>query len=289
MKSNESIQDIQNIELEMFSAFCEVCDILGIKYYLLGGSILGAIRHKGFIPWDDDIDIGLFRKDYELFIEKAQSLLPNYYFVQNYKTDPECLIGYTKLRDSRTTFIETSYKNQNMNHGIFIDIFPLDYYPEKQSEQKILQIKNKTLGYRIYGEFYIPKYSDSLLIKNVIKKLASIGLKILFPNTTNVLKQRDELIKTIPKSKFISNYYGAYGEKETVPIEWFGEGIECSFEDRLVSIPSQYDSYLKQLYNDYWKLPPLDLREPHHYVEMIDVNSSYSNYSHLYGKGNKNV
>lgn len=289
MKSKESIQSIQNIELEMFSAFCEVCDTLGIKYYLLGGSVLGAIRHNGFIPWDDDIDIGLFREDYELFNKKAQSLLPKYFFVQNYKTDPECLIGYTKLRDSRTTFIETSYKKQNMNHGIFIDIFPLDYYPEKLSEQKKLQLKNKTLGYRIYGDFYIPKQSNTSLVKDVIKKFASMVLKLLFPNTTRVLKQRDDLIKSIPKSKFISNYYGAYGEKETVPIEWFGEGIECSFENLYVRIPSQYDSYLKHLYNDYWKLPPLDLREPHHFVEMVDVNSPYSNYSHLFGKGNINV
>ena len=78
---------IKEIELDMLKAFVSICDQLGLKYYLIGGTLLGAVRHKGFIPWDDDIDVGMPREDYEVFVEKAGKLLPDYIFLQNYRTD----------------------------------------------------------------------------------------------------------------------------------------------------------------------------------------------------------
>ena len=133
--NNKDLETIKKIELDMLCAFIEICNRLSIRYYLLGGTMLGAVRHHGFIPWDDDIDVGIFRDDYELFISKAQSYLPNYYFLQNIYTDPECMINFTKIRDSRTTFIETSTKSKKMNHGVYIDIFPLDFYPDDENDK----------------------------------------------------------------------------------------------------------------------------------------------------------
>ena len=134
-------QRIKEIELEIFKVFLDIANKLDIKYYLIGGTLLGAVRHKGFIPWDDDIDVGLPRKDYEKFIAEAQKYLPDYYFLQTYETDPEYPLSFAKIRDSRTTYLETALNNKKINHGVFFDIFPLDFYPENEKDQDIFDRK----------------------------------------------------------------------------------------------------------------------------------------------------
>ena len=134
--SQEQLQKMQEVEIDLFKAFIEVCQKLQLKYYLLGGTLLGAVRHKGFIPWDDDIDVGMPRKDYEIFIQKAQDLLPEHYFVQTLYSEPTIPYNFCKIRNSNTTFVEYSIKKLNINHGVYIDVFPLDGYPNDKKEQK---------------------------------------------------------------------------------------------------------------------------------------------------------
>lgn len=122
--------ELKKCQLEMLKAFAAVCEKLGISYFLDGGTLLGAVRHKGFIPWDDDIDVGMLRADYERFFAEGQALLPEHYFIQNISTDPQYTANFAKMRDSRTTYIETTLGRKRINHGVFIDIFVLDYYPE---------------------------------------------------------------------------------------------------------------------------------------------------------------
>lgn len=100
--------DLQKKQLEMLRAVDKACEQLSLRYYLVCGSALGAVKYKGFIPWDDDLDIGMLRPDYEIFIENAQRLLPDNYFLQNYRTDPTFPQVFSKVRDSSTTFIEKS-------------------------------------------------------------------------------------------------------------------------------------------------------------------------------------
>ena len=112
--------------------FVQICDRLQMEYFMLCGSALGAIKYGGFIPWDDDIDVGLYREDYERFCKEAPMLLPKKFFLQNYASDPDFPAIYSKLRDSSTTSIEKSVAKLPINHGISIDIFPLDGYPKKK-------------------------------------------------------------------------------------------------------------------------------------------------------------
>ena len=124
--STEQLNELKKSELEIFKSFLTVCEKLNVKYYLVEGTLLGAVRHKGFIPWDDDIDVGMLREDYELFIEKATEFLPENLFLQTYITDTEYSHGFAKIRNSQTTFIESNVRDCKINHGIYIDIFPLD-------------------------------------------------------------------------------------------------------------------------------------------------------------------
>lgn len=120
---------LQRKELELFQAFLQVCRQLGLSYYLICGSALGAVKYRGFIPWDDDMDLAMLRPEYEVFLAQAPDLLPAHIFLQNYKTDPAFPAIYSKLRYSGTAYIEKAARKLAMHHGIFIDLFPLDGYP----------------------------------------------------------------------------------------------------------------------------------------------------------------
>ena len=139
------MNELQKIVFDLFSHFVEVCEKLNLNYYLICGSALGAARHGGFIPWDDDMDVGMHREDYNKFMELAPQLLPDGIFLQNYNTDPEYPLVFAKLKNSKTTFIEPLLANFNINHGIWMDIFPLDGYPESNMEKKRLDHKKRVL------------------------------------------------------------------------------------------------------------------------------------------------
>ena len=128
---------LKEIQLDLLKKFINACEKLNLEYYIIAGTLIGAIRHKGFIPWDDDIDVAMKRKDYNVFIKRAQEFLPQEdYFVQTSASDPEWPMNYCKLRNSKTTFVECSVKKLHINHGVYIDIFPLDYYPEDEKVAK---------------------------------------------------------------------------------------------------------------------------------------------------------
>lgn len=275
--SQEMLESIHDVEKGMLSEIDKVCKQLNVDYYLLGGSMLGAVRHKGFIPWDDDIDIGMLRKDYEKFIEKGQIILPDYYFIQNIYTEPGYLLNFTKLRDSRTTFIESSVKDRKINHGIYLDIFPLDYIPD--DKKKKVQIKRKMdLAYRRIYEGFTPIDDRKNEGKEIVKRLLAKTLTLRWRTITEAVKYRESVMKSCESGQYIANYCGAWGEKEIVPAEWYGDGIEAEFEGLKVTIPTHYDKWLSQVYGDYMKLPPEEKRVAHHNVEVIDVNKSYVHY-----------
>ncbi len=271
--SAEQLMEIKQIEMELFKSFISVCQKLNLKYYLIGGTLLGAVRHKGFIPWDDDIDVGMLREDYEIFLEKGQALLPEGYFLQCGKSDPEYLNCFAKIRNSNTTYLETSVRNRKINHGVFIDIFPLDFYPDNEKKQKLLLLKKKVLNSRISLLYYNERKNKSFKIK-----LIEAIIKFLYPSCRMAVKDRDKLYKSVKNGSFVANHGGAWGIKEIVPVEWYGEGIFLEFEGLTVRAPIEYDKWLTQVYGDYMQLPPEEKRCPHHYVDVIDFKKSYREY-----------
>lgn len=114
---------LQEKELALLKEFVAICDRLQLRYYLVCGSALGAVKYQGFIPWDDDVDVALPRKEYEIFLAEAPSMLPPQFFLQDYRSDPAFPAIFAKLRDSNTTFLEKSASRLNIHHGIYMDIF----------------------------------------------------------------------------------------------------------------------------------------------------------------------
>ncbi len=260
---------LRKIETKMLEEFIAICKKYNFRYYLIGGTCLGAVRHQGFIPWDDDIDVGMPRKDYEDFLKVAQKELSENIFLQTAETDVNYANNFAKLRDSNTTFLETTVKNFNINHGVFIDIFPLDGCNQTQ------RFKRKERFYMrgIQCAFYV---ENSRLSKKILKKVK----RIVFGNYRKLRDKRDKLLKQLDydQSMIIANYCGAWGEKEVMPKEVFGDGVFAKFENMDVIIPEKWDEYLTRLYGEYMVFPPEEKRISHHYCEVIDLSKSYREY-----------
>ncbi len=272
--TSEEIRKLQKHELEMCEKFVDVCQILNLTYYLMGGTMLGAVRHSGYIPWDDDLDVGMPRKDYEIFLKMAQPLFPPNYFIQTYLSDPEYPYNFAKLRDSNTTFIETAVKDFNINHGVFIDIFPLDVYPENRIIQSILEFRKKLTEIRIRDELYFkikPNYS-------IRSKIAIRLSRFIYSDYKIAVLAREKIIKSCKTGSKLANHGGAWKEKEIVPIAWYDKGRLVDFEGIKLRIPLKSDKWLKQVYGDYMQMPPKEKRIAHHYTEIIDLKHSYKIY-----------
>lgn len=267
--TNDILVALKIVETDILREFVGVCNKLNLRYYLLGGTLLGAVRHQGFIPWDDDIDVGMPREDYEKFISLGQAYLPNNYFIQTFMTDPGYPANFAKIRNNNTTFVETSLGGCDINHGVYIDIFPLDYYPEERAFA--YEVEKLLLTLRISTVFAKTK----MKMKTRIVRLISC---VLYPSHKKALIRRETMFKTVPKSGLIANNCGAWGKKEIVPADWYGEGVPVMFEGMQLMAPVEYDKWLTQVYGDYMQLPPVEKRVGHHFVDVIDLSKPYTEY-----------
>lgn len=261
--------------MDLFREFTRICEELGLSYFAVQGTLLGAIRHGGFIPWDDDIDVGMLRKDYEVFLREAPSRLPEYYFLQTFRSDPEFYHCFGKLRDSRTTFIEsTAQKFEKMNQGIFIDIFPFDYYPESGFEARVFEARKFLLRYRLRSMFYIPQ-DRRFTPANAARKALMAAAKVFCPSERKALTESEKLFKSVRPGRLLVNNGSPWGTREIVERKWMVRTEEGAFEDMFIQVPAGYDAYLRRVYGDYMQLPPEDERVPHHYARVIDPGTPY--------------
>lgn len=270
------MNELQKVELEIFNCFAEVCDKLNLNYFLVCGSALGAARHGGFIPWDDDFDVGMCREDYDKFMELAPELLPDGIFLQNYKSDPNYPLVYAKLRNSNTTAIESYYKNIDMNQGLYIDIFPLDGYPNDEKEQ--LRLESLIRKYKTLSRCGL-NYTEKLSLKS------RIALKIrrilgYHKRTAKILEKYESLISAFPieKSKFVCSFGTPYGRSDYIVKEYYGKGTIMLFEGIEVRVPEKCDEYLTAIYGDWRTPPPPEQRVGKHMFEICDTERSYKEY-----------
>lgn len=279
MKLNEvQASEIKKIEIEMLGEFVRVCEKLNLQYYIIGGTLLGAIRHQGFIPWDDDIDIGMPRCDYEIFVEKAKDMINEPIFMQNYRTDQHMIFPFTKLRNSNTTYIERRSKYSKMNQGVWIDIFPLDYYEKSVFKRKLKEFYVAVVNMRIGEEQFFEREKKRSLTKKVLREICLKMLRIRFSTLQMAVKKVDNVYSSSSKSNMLINNSGVYGKKEVMPEGWFGKGCKVNFENMELIAPVEYDLYLKNLYGDYMTPPPKEKRISVHDIEVIDFNMSYKDY-----------
>ena len=251
------------IELDLLFEVAKICERHNIQYYFIGGSLLGAIRHKGFIPWDDDIDIMMRRKDYELFAEAAQKELESPYFLQTTLTD-NCWCDIMRVCNSNTTGIRKILQHtENVNKGIFIDIFPLDVVSNNRFFREI-RFKAVSISSRL-ASYYSFEMSDSWKSKVISKILHlpffKIDIKKWYMHV-NRLASSTNYKKPHQLGIIIST--PAPLEKECWNEECLERMINVPFEFFSIKIPEKYDEILKSEFGNYMELPPEENRGKWH-------------------------
>ncbi|OFI45913.1 hypothetical protein BG262_06460 [Floricoccus penangensis] len=264
---------MQFVELDIFKEFCKIVEKHNLTYYALGGSMLGAVRHEGFIPWDDDIDLGMPREDYEKFINEYYKELPKNLKIRNFKTDSTYRYYITRIQDTNYKVIEKRNKDIESFTYISIDIFPLDGLPNNKIRKFVHE--NRVMYHRMkmaLGNFdTIDKERKRNLAEKIIISISKVipVTKIFNPN--NEKYKIDSLLKkySINDSNFVSNMMGAYRKKEITPQSVVGMGETYKFEDTSIRGFKDYDKYLTSLYGDYMKLPSKEERTAKEHFEIL--------------------
>lgn len=259
---DERLRQLQLAELEILDEFIRICEEHDLRYWLTGGSLLGAVRHGGFIPWDDDIDVAMPREDYDRFASLCRQCLNGRFFYQSPETDPDYALTYAKLRMNGTEIYEERFRDSRFHKGIYIDLFPLDLCPRPGLLSHFLFNILAVMNYRgqiVSGEPYVPYRELSGKLGYALLRM--LGKKQLGKARRAVLA----ISARCSAGDYLASYSGAYGYgREVFPAEWFGEAQLHEFEGRMCRIPGSQDKLLQQLYGEgYMTVPPAEGRSTH--------------------------
>lgn len=269
------------ISLDMLLLFDSICKKHGLQYFLGAGTLLGSIRHKGFVPWDDDVDVFMMRPEYEKFLQIKKEEIEYPYFFQTPQSDPGYFYSFAKIRNSNTTSFIKEFAYQGFNQGIWFTVFPIDNWETKGEDERMTRIKELILDNSTYMRLTNPRLSDKdkervrnysgrnpMDVNNEIHSLAS--------------EFRDK--KTEKVALAVCTAYPLH--RMTFYAEDFASSVEGSFEGFKFPIPAGYDRILKTMYGDYTEFPPVDQRGKWHNF-VVDPDIPYTEYTERYLKDNK--
>ena len=254
----EKMKKVWAVELDLLCKLDEVCRQMGLNYFLDSGSLLGAIREKGFIPWDDDIDVVMLRDDYEQLVNNGQRYFEEPYFLQTAYSDPGYYNCHANLRNSKTTgILPYQGKKTPINQGIFIDIFVLDGIPENR-KTAIKEIKKQN-RYRAMIRSMTSKFDSSKIIKSTVKVALGSLCRILYHSPEKVYSlSRTEAMKW-EDSQYVDKLWWRSTPKRIHYFEkkWFSQPQMVQFEWLQFPVPANYDDILTEYYG-------MDYNKPQH-------------------------
>lgn len=263
--------------LDILKAFMKICKDNGLTYYCCAGTAIGAVRHHGIIPWDDDIDVIMPRPDYDRLLEIAKTADFGKYEIITPYDDETYPLYFSKLSNRNTTLIED--RQIPCVIGLYVDIFPLDATDDdvakakrlKDRYTKIINRLNAVSTHNTFGEYLsLPKKKEEWG-RFAIKTLAFFCRSAV---RRHLIRQMDRLshLYDYDKAKNVQVYTGSYGHREVFPKEWLGKGKEFPFEDTTVLLPECYDEYLRHFFNDYMQFPPVEQRIEKHNRAYLNIH-----------------
>lgn len=249
------IREIQHIQLEAMKHIHRICVENNISYYLIAGSILGAVRHGGFIPWDDDIDIALMREDYEKFkIIFEEKYDKRRYFLQHYETDTGHKPAIMRLCVRDTILDMPGYMHQKFCHNMYLDIFPLDNVPEdeklREMQSKRIAVLRKKIKHSDYTD-----YTTNSTLRVFLKRIVASFYSMFLKKYKQELEQEMMRYDNAPSNCVCSMASGYSYSRQSMPKDYYGTPTLIKFEDTTFYGPEHADLYLRHLYGDDYMTP----------------------------------
>lgn len=268
---DNQLTKIQEIMMQILDEIDTFCKDNEIKYSLYAGTALGAARHKGFIPWDDDMDIIMLRDDYEKFLRLWKDCEHPGFIIQNKDIAPKFKESFTKIRKDHTTFIQNEWEKGAYHTGVFVDIMPFDRIPNN-SIQRLL-FKSRAIKYLLLIKDFSP------LGSSIFEKIIYKFISLFFPKNC----RKNSIKKTLRKlTQYNSNknlplicFNGLWGLKRIHPADIMNSFMEVEYDGHSYMCVSQLDLYLKIQYGDYMKLPPVEERTWFHKPILLDFTKNY--------------
>ena len=265
------LRKLQLTQLEILEIIDKICTENGIRYSLYAGSLLGAARHQGFIPWDDDLDVCMERSEYNRFIEIWLKNKPAGYIIQNKDLEPNFTQSFTKIRKDHTTFLQREEKPGLYHQGIFVDVFPIDRQPDGVFSNLIFKIR--CMFYQLYTREFVPEKS------NVVVKIGSfIALKCVPYKYRNIIRKK--LLCKICMSDSNRKFAPVFIETiqamhEKYPVDLLDAYITLPFEKKKFMCFKEWDIFLRCKYGNYMNLPPAEERVWKHNPVVLDFEHNY--------------
>lgn len=267
----DSLKQLQSVNLAMIRLLDDICGKYGLTYYALGGTLIGAVRHQGFIPWDDDVDIGMPRPDFERFLAVAPKELPAGYRLRTIHTSDDYRTYMVKIENTGVSFYREFYaRNAVVEKPIYawIDVMPIDGMPGDRREfyrhLKRLKIARQMISLSLLDKNMGTSKKRGKMELLVIRAGLRTGLyRILRPERMYARFERLCRKYSCSDAPILGNTMGIYGRKEFVRREVFGTPVRRKFEDLMIACPQDTDAYLRHVYGDYMKLPPEAERHTH--------------------------
>ena len=271
------LKALQLKEIEILQAVHDACEEMNIEYTIGHGTLIGAIRHKGFIPWDDDIDISMTRDSYDKFIQNGQKYLPDNLHIQHAMIEKECPNIFAKVRDCNTTFLQEEHVDLGINQGVFIDIFPVDRIRSGRFNVAVEHFRRQLF-------FNINECYDMSFVKTIKRPMSKVAGYIL-----HYLIVRG-LLRGVKRERFILNEenrrrklhqrgddctFVSIFKKIIGPYSLYTDRVLYEFNGYKFYGPKNYDYILKKLYGDYMAIPPKEKQITHKPL-FVDLEKGYS-------------
>ncbi len=257
------INHLRETQIEALDYIVEICEENKLSYWLHGGTLLGAIRHNGYIPWDDDLDIAMLRKDYDKFLKYVKENPSNDFFIQNYETEKNSSVIFTKVRKNNTSCIEKNSQFVDSHKGIFVDVFPMDFIDENNSlKYRVLAFMLRLLDSTRTGKIHKRKIRD-------LKDCLMFPVRLLPISVVNRLITK--LLKIVGKTKqdYAASYFGSGIVKDKIRIDNVIPVKYHIFEGKNYAIPNNTDVVLKVKFgSDYMQLPKEEDRITHGFLSV---------------------
>ena len=268
--SNE-VKLMQKIQLDILKELDRVCRLENIQYGIDGGTLLGAVRGGGFIPWDPDIDVIMLRDEYEKFYQACfKHLNTDKYFLQEERTDPDYRWGFTKIRRKNTSFVRCGQEHLKMCNGVFIDVLVMDNVPDSFFERKLYEFFCYRCRFVMWSE--VGKHCEQNLFKREMYKLANhIPVEYVFKRLRKVRNYWNR--KNTKLVRYMTCRYTYNKKLEGIPRKYFEKYQKYKFEDFEFPGFYEYDKYLTLLYGHYMTLPPMEKRVSHMPVSELELLS----------------